>query len=113
MSYAHDHLSGLKFAPEVRSLHYQLGNTLLTIVKPACPDQTGTVTRDYLLAFCTLILAHLAFMPAEILALVAALSFPFFVEAERFAIEDWPLTSCSSSLLKLSTCSRIATARLS
>ena len=50
------------------------------------------MTRDYLLAFCSLILAHLAFMPAEILALVAALSFPFFVEAERFAIEDWPLT---------------------
>jgi hypothetical protein len=62
----------------------------VNVPAPIKPEQ---VTRNYLLAFCTLIFAHLAFMPAEILALVAALSFPFFAEAERFAIEDWPLTS--------------------
>jgi len=71
------------------------------------------VTCDYRLAFCILILAHLAFIATEILALVAALSLPFFAEAERFAIEDWPLPSRSSSLSNLSTCSRIETARLS
>jgi hypothetical protein len=71
------------------------------------------VTRNYPLAFRTLILAHLAFIAAEILALVAALSLPFFAEAERFTLEDWPLTSRFSSFSNLSTCSRIETARLS